>query len=74
MIAAAWSFITGHLEWVASVFALAIAALFGRERAKRKQAEDYIETRRRIDEVDSDPIDADVAEWLRQRGKSKRDM
>jgi dienelactone hydrolase len=59
----------------AGAFLMALAAFWfgGRKSAqadaKRKEAEDYVDTRKRIDEV-ARMSDADAArDWLRERGK-----
>jgi hypothetical protein len=59
----------------AGAFLMALAAIWfgGRKSAqadaKRKEAEDYVDTRKRIDEVGR-MSDADAArDWLRERGK-----
>lgn len=40
-----------------------------KQKAEAQKARDYIDTRKRIDEVDSDPLPPDVRDWLRERGK-----
>jgi hypothetical protein len=58
---------------LASVVGLIFAALWGRERGKRKDAEGYKETRQEIDDAMGDiPRDPTASrDWLRQR-QSKR--
>ena len=46
----------------------------GADKTKRKAAEDYIKTRKRIDEVSSPADDAAADEWLRDRAKRGRDL
>jgi predicted negative regulator of RcsB-dependent stress response len=54
---AIWHIITGNLEWLVTGISLLFAALFGRERAKRKQAEE----------------DAKASQTMRQKEKEARD-
>lgn len=69
-------------SWIvaASVAALAALGVYlrgrsdARQRAAEKDAQDYRDTRRRMDEADdSDSVDA-ARGWLHDRGKSDRDL
>ena len=57
----------------AFVVALLAAYLRGRsdkgEAVERERLEDYVETRKRIDEVDTDDDPDVLRDWLRDRGK-----
>ena len=57
----------------AFVVALFAAYLRGRsdkgEALKRERLEDYVETRKRMDEVPTDDDPAVLRDWLRERGK-----
>lgn len=57
----------------AFVVALFAAYLRGRsdkgEAAERERLEDYVETRKRMDEISTDDDPAVLRDWLRERGK-----
>ncbi len=57
----------------AFVVALFAAYLRGRsdkgEAVERERLEDYVETRKRMDEVDTDDDPTVLRDWLRDRGK-----
>ena len=57
----------------AFVVALLAAYLRGRsdkgEAVERERLEDYVETRKRMDEVPTDDDPAVLRDWLRERGK-----
>jgi hypothetical protein len=57
----------------AFVVALFAAYLRGRsdkgEAVERERLEDYVETRKRMDEVDTDDDPTVLRDWLRERGK-----
>ena len=57
----------------AFVVALFAAYLRGRsdkgEAVERERLEDYVETRKRMDEVSTDDDPAVLRDWLRERGK-----
>jgi hypothetical protein len=57
----------------AFVVALFAAYLRGRsdkgEAVERERLEDYVETRKRMDEVDTDGDPTVLRDWLRERGK-----
>ncbi len=57
----------------AFVVALLAAYLRGRsdkgEAVERERLEDYVETRKRMDEVDTDDDPDVLRDWLRERGK-----
>jgi hypothetical protein len=57
----------------AFIVALLAAYLRGRsdkgEAVERERLEDYVETRKRMDEVDTDDDPTVLRDWLRERGK-----
>lgn len=57
----------------AFIVALFAAYLRGRsdkgEAVERERLEDYVETRKRMDEVDTEDDPAVLRDWLRERGK-----
>jgi hypothetical protein len=46
----------------------------GKTAAKAKELQGYVDTRKRMDEVDTGDDPAVLRDWLRERGKSKRDL
>lgn len=63
--------------WLAAAgaFVLALGAAYWRGRsaadaaAERERLDDYVETRKRMDEVDTGDDPAVLRDWLRDRGK-----
>lgn len=75
--------ILARLKLWAAGFGLVIAALAaswlgGRKSAqadaKVKGLEDYVDTRKRMDEVVTDSDPAVLRDWLRERGKQRGDL
>jgi len=75
--------ILARLKLWAAGFGLVIAALAaswlgGRKSAqadaKVKGLEDYVDTRKRMDEVVTDSDPAVLRDWLRERGKQRSDL
>jgi hypothetical protein len=68
--------------WAATigvVIAALVASWFGGRKAgktatKVKELQGYVETRKRMDEVDAGDDPAVLRDWLRERGKPKRDL
>jgi hypothetical protein len=60
---------------VAGAFVLALGAAYWRGRsaadaaAERERLEDYVETRKRMDEVDAGDDPGVLRDWLRERGQ-----
>jgi hypothetical protein len=65
--------IGGAIAALSSALLAIVTGLLVRERGKRKEAEDYIDTRKEIDDAMGDiPRDPTAArEWLRERQRTR---